>query len=186
MPLASPLLFFLFDFLCQTQQTPYAKKRKAFGTAGGTRTPDLLVRSQSLYPAELLPLVCLRVSLTAFVYYHTFLRIASLFFNFFRFFDFSLASPLKEPKTRAKSGVAEATPPRRLRRFLWYPTQQPQPQSQPQLLLLLPQPQPQLLLLQPQPQELPPVPQPQQQMRMRMRMIHRQPLPPQPLFQHIN
>ena len=24
-----------------------------FGTAGGTRTPDLLVRSQSLYPAEL-------------------------------------------------------------------------------------------------------------------------------------
>ena len=53
MPLASPLLFFLFDFLCQTQQTPYAKKRKAFGTAGGTRTPDLLVRSQSLYPAEL-------------------------------------------------------------------------------------------------------------------------------------
>ena len=98
MPLASPLLFFLFDFLCQTQQTPYAKKRKAFGTAGGTRTPDLLVRSQSLYPAELLPLVCLRVSLTAFVYYHTFPRIASLFFNFFRFFDFSLLSSLNEPK----------------------------------------------------------------------------------------
>ena len=98
MPLASPLLFFLFDFLCQTQQTPYAKKRKAFGTAGGTRTPDLLVRSQSLSPAELLPLVCLRVSLTAFVYYHTFPRIASLFFNFFRFFDFSLLSSLNEPK----------------------------------------------------------------------------------------
>ena len=53
------------------------------GALEGTRTPDLLVRSQSLYPAELLPLVCLRVSLTAFVYYHTFPRIASLFFNFF-------------------------------------------------------------------------------------------------------
>ncbi len=26
-----------------------------FGTAGGTRTPDLLVRSQLLYPTELLP-----------------------------------------------------------------------------------------------------------------------------------
>ena len=28
-----------------------------FGTAGGIRTPDLLVRSQTLYPAELQPLV---------------------------------------------------------------------------------------------------------------------------------
>ena len=26
-----------------------------FGTAKGTRTPDLLIRSQSLYPTELLP-----------------------------------------------------------------------------------------------------------------------------------
>ena len=30
-----------------------AKYHADFGALGGTRTPDLLVRSQSLYPAEL-------------------------------------------------------------------------------------------------------------------------------------
>lgn len=54
---------------------PFSKKRVTFsynkksflksndfrklGTAGGTRTPDLLVRSQLLYPTELLPHVVL-------------------------------------------------------------------------------------------------------------------------------
>lgn len=57
-------------------------------------------------------------------------------------------------------------------------------QQQPQLSLPQPlsQPQPQLLL---QPQLLPPQP-PQANRMMMSRMIHRQPLPPQPLFpQHI-
>ena len=41
--------------------------RSGVGTAEGTRTPDLLVRSQLLYPTELLPLV-VSLSLTTFVY----------------------------------------------------------------------------------------------------------------------
>ena len=63
--------------------------------------------------------------------------------------------------------------------------QQPQPSLHPQPQPLL-HPQP-LLQPQPQPQELPPQPPPQQQHRMMMiRMIHRQPLPPQPLLpQHM-
>ena len=32
---------------------PRCRVNGAFGALGGTRTPDLLVRSQSLYPAEL-------------------------------------------------------------------------------------------------------------------------------------
>jgi len=57
---------------------------------------------------------------------------------------------------------------------------QQQPSLQPQSL-----PQPWLPQPLPQPQLLPPtplLPQPQQQKRMRIRMIHRQLLPPQPLF----
>ena len=88
MPLASPLLFFLFDFLCQTQQTPYAKKRKAFGTAGGTRTPDLLVRSQSLYPAELWAHFLLRtVVLTTIAIISHLLQLVKRFFEFFSGFS---------------------------------------------------------------------------------------------------
>ncbi len=35
-----------------------------FGAPGGTRTPDLLVRSQSLYPAELRAHIFATISLT--------------------------------------------------------------------------------------------------------------------------
>ena len=43
----SPLLY----------QLSYLATKKTFGVPGGIRTPDLLVRSQSLYPAELQVLV---------------------------------------------------------------------------------------------------------------------------------
>ena len=38
-----------------TKQKPYTKKYKAFNVGEKIRTPDLLVRSQTLYPAELRP-----------------------------------------------------------------------------------------------------------------------------------
>ena len=40
------------------------QKRVSFGTAEGIRTPDLLVRSQTLYPTELQPHTAGEVSLT--------------------------------------------------------------------------------------------------------------------------
>ena len=41
-------------FLSKEKRTlTTVKVRKYVGAPGGTRTPDLLVRSQSLYPAEL-------------------------------------------------------------------------------------------------------------------------------------
>ena len=39
----------------QKQKTGYPNGYPVFGTAKGTRTPDLLIRSQSLYPTELSP-----------------------------------------------------------------------------------------------------------------------------------
>ena len=55
-----------------------------FGTAEGIRTPDLLVRSQSLYPAELQPRTrCSEASvLTAKLYYHRTKGKASTIFLF--------------------------------------------------------------------------------------------------------
>ena len=47
------------------KKTPaIASVLKALGTAEGTRTPDLLIRSQSLYPTELLPHNVLKYSST--------------------------------------------------------------------------------------------------------------------------
>ena len=43
----------------------------AFGTAEGIRTPDLLVRSQSLYPTELQPHTAKRCSSRQLGYYST-------------------------------------------------------------------------------------------------------------------
>ena len=40
------------------------QKRVSFGTAEGIRTPDLLVRSQTLYPTELQPHINWGVSLS--------------------------------------------------------------------------------------------------------------------------
>ena len=48
-----------------------------FGTAGGIRTRDLLIRSQTLYPTELQP----HVLQTAFIYYHHLFQNASPFFE---------------------------------------------------------------------------------------------------------
>ena len=42
-------------FLRYTKKADTQKGICFFGTAKGTRTPDLLIRSQSLYPTELLP-----------------------------------------------------------------------------------------------------------------------------------
>ena len=60
------------------------KKRKpvllteyGLGTAGGIRTRDLLIRSQTLYPTELQP----HVLQTAFIYYHHLFQNASPFFE---------------------------------------------------------------------------------------------------------
>ena len=49
----------------------------SFGTAGGIRTRDLLIRSQTLYPTELQP----HVLQTAFIYYHHLFQNASPFFE---------------------------------------------------------------------------------------------------------
>ena len=51
-----------------------------FGTPEGTRAPDLLVRSQSLYPTELPAHLHSRAQL----YYHKRWRIASLFPKIFQ------------------------------------------------------------------------------------------------------
>ena len=52
-----------------------------YGTAEGIRTPDLLVRSQTLYPAELQPQI-IAVLLTASLYYHIRNYFARPFFKF--------------------------------------------------------------------------------------------------------
>ena len=49
------------------------------GAPEGTRTPDLLVRSQSLYPAELRAHMLFR---TQEIYYHIFLCLSRAFANF--------------------------------------------------------------------------------------------------------
>ena len=58
------------------------------GTAEGIRTPDLLVRSQSLYPAELQPHIFLppRLLLTTHIEYHIFLENARETFKIFALF----------------------------------------------------------------------------------------------------
>ncbi len=55
---------------------------KDFGVPGGIRTPDLLVRSQSLYPAELQA----HCSSQRNILYHTLPRLSSVFFKKIRFF----------------------------------------------------------------------------------------------------
>ena len=49
--------------LCAKLMLVFAYKNTRHGTAEGIRTPDLLVRSQSLYPAELQPLVASKKNL---------------------------------------------------------------------------------------------------------------------------
>ena len=61
---------------------------RTFGTAEGIRTPDLLVRSQSLYPAELWAHFLLRtVVLTTIVIISHLLQLVKRFFEFFSGFS---------------------------------------------------------------------------------------------------
>ena len=55
-----------------------------YGAAWGTRTLDLLVRSQALYPTELKPHVAFRRTHT---YYHNGAAFVKRFFEFFLFFQ---------------------------------------------------------------------------------------------------
>ena len=55
------------------------------GAPRGTRTLDLLIRSQTLYPAELVALIQFVVSyclVTTNIYYHSFAQLSSIFFKF--------------------------------------------------------------------------------------------------------
>ena len=52
-----------------------------FGAPEGTRTPDLLIRSQTLYPAEL-P-AHMRSYQPQVIYYHSLIKNASVFFILF-------------------------------------------------------------------------------------------------------
>ena len=64
------------------------KVRKYAGAPEGTRTPDLLVRSQSLYPAELWAHFLLRtVVLTTIVIISHLLQLVKRFFEFFSGFS---------------------------------------------------------------------------------------------------
>ena len=63
------------------------KVRKYAGAPEGTRTPDLLVRSQSLYPAELRAHFLLRtVVLTTIAIISHLLQLVKRFFEFFQDF----------------------------------------------------------------------------------------------------
>ena len=53
----------------------------SYGALQGTRTPDLLVRSQTLYPAELAAHFWLR-TFCAYVYYHNVFVLSSTFSSF--------------------------------------------------------------------------------------------------------
>ena len=55
-------------------------KNTRHGTPEGTRTPDLLIRSQSLYPAEL-PTHTFRPEQD--VFYHSVMVLSTLFCNYF-------------------------------------------------------------------------------------------------------
>ena len=63
----------------------------SFGAPEETRTPDLLIRSQTLYPAEL------PAHMGSFepqdIYYHTFGEKASLFFRNIKFIKKHIISP---------------------------------------------------------------------------------------------
>ena len=55
---AHPRRISLFESFCRYKNNPNQQMWFGlffFGTAKGTRTPDLLIRSQSLYPTELSP-----------------------------------------------------------------------------------------------------------------------------------
>ena len=54
------------------------------GTAGGTRTPDLLVRSQSLYPAELQAHLIYNLNLSTDIIIAQFGIFVKCFFHFFQ------------------------------------------------------------------------------------------------------
>lgn len=64
----------------QAKKTPPQAFLRRCGAPGGTRTPDLLVRSQTLYPAELLARSALSILASFFLFVNAFL-------NFFGFFQ---------------------------------------------------------------------------------------------------
>ena len=57
--------------LFKEKTADFVQNQRFFGTAEGIRTPDLLVRSQSLYPTELQPHTVTSIPLEQLHYYST-------------------------------------------------------------------------------------------------------------------